>query len=66
MLAFWAAYIVTRPLGASIGDYLSQDKAIGGLELGTTVTSVIFLSVILVVVTFVAITKTDVTELDVT
>lgn len=61
VLAFWAAYIVTRPLGASIGDYLSQDKAIGGLELGTTVTSVIFLSVILVVVTFVAITKRDAT-----
>jgi uncharacterized membrane-anchored protein len=61
VLAFWAAYIVTRPLGASIGDYLSQDKAIGGLELGTTVTSVIFLSVILVVVTFVAITKKDAT-----
>lgn len=64
VFAFWAAYIVTRPLGASIGDYLSQDKAIGGLELGTTVTSAIFLSVILVVVSFVAITKKDATKLD--
>jgi uncharacterized membrane-anchored protein len=63
VLAFWAAYIVTRPLGASIGDYLSQDKAIGGLELGTTVTSVIFLSVILVVVSFVAVTKKDATTI---
>ncbi len=61
VLAFWMAYIVTRPLGASIGDYLSQDKQVGGLELGTTVTSVIFLSVILAVVTFVSITKKDAT-----
>lgn len=61
VLAFWAAYIVTRPLGASIGDFLSQDKADGGLELGTTITSFIFLSVILGVVTFVAISKNDAT-----
>jgi uncharacterized membrane-anchored protein len=64
VLAFWAAYIVTRPLGASIGDYLSQDKAIGGLELGTTVTSFIFLAVILVVVTFIAVTKKDATKVE--
>jgi uncharacterized membrane-anchored protein len=64
VLAFWAAYIVTRPLGASIGDYLSQDKAIGGLELGTTVTSFIFLAVILVVVAFVAVTKKDATKIE--
>ncbi len=61
VLAFWIAYIITRPLGASIGDYLSQDRAIGGLELGTTITSAIFLSVILVVVTFVSLTKKDAT-----
>jgi hypothetical protein len=33
ILAFWIAYILTRPLGASIGDYLSQPKADGGLGL---------------------------------
>ena len=44
VLAFWLAYILTRPLGASIGDYLSQPRADGGLGLGTTVTSVIFLA----------------------
>jgi uncharacterized membrane-anchored protein len=61
VLAFWMAYILTRPLGASIGDYLSQDKQIGGLELGTTKTSVIFLTVILATVTFVTVTKKDAT-----
>ena len=43
VLAFWLAYIMTRPLGASIGDYLSQARRDGGLGLGTTVTSAIFL-----------------------
>jgi uncharacterized membrane-anchored protein len=59
ILAFWMAYILTRPLGASIGDYLSQPKADGGLGLGTTVTSVIFLGTILSVVVFLTITKKD-------
>lgn len=44
--AFWAAYILTRPLGASIGDYLSQPKDVGGLALGTTGTTFIFLAAI--------------------
>lgn len=46
VFCFWAAYILTRPLGASIGDLLSQKPADGGLGLGTTVTSVVFLVVI--------------------
>ena len=57
--AFWLAYILTRPLGASIGDYLSQAKADGGLALGTTVTSMIFLGSILAVVVYLTITKKD-------
>jgi uncharacterized membrane-anchored protein len=59
--AFWIAYILTRPLGASIGDYLSQARADGGLGLGTTLTSGIFLSGILATVVYLAVTKTDVT-----
>src|SRR6476660_5556203 len=39
VLAFWLAYIMTRPLGASIGDGLSQSHHDGGLGLGTTGTS---------------------------
>ena len=50
--AFWVAYIVTRPLGASIGDYLSQDRDEGGLGLGTAGTSAIFLATILAVVVY--------------
>ena len=59
VLAFWLAYILTRPLGASIGDYLSQLRADGGLGLGTTVTSAIFLLTISAVVIFLTITKRD-------
>lgn len=59
VLAFWLAYIVTRPLGASMGDFLSQPTTNGGLGLGTTVTSAIFLLVILIMVTYLSITKHD-------
>ncbi|WCN36297.1 hypothetical protein [Aneurinibacillus uraniidurans] len=61
VLAFWIAYILTRPLGASLGDYLSQPKINGGLGLGTTVTSVIFLIGILAIIIFLAVTKIDTT-----
>jgi uncharacterized membrane-anchored protein len=59
VLAFWIAYILTRPFGASIGDYLSQARSDGGLGLGTVVTSVLFLVTILVLVGYLAITRTD-------
>ncbi len=59
VLAFWIAYILTRPLGASIGDYLSQSKDDGGLGLGTVVTSVVFLIAILSTVIYLTITKND-------
>jgi uncharacterized membrane-anchored protein len=61
VFAFWAAYILTRPLGASIGDYLSQPTGDGGLGWGTTTTSMVFLATILSVVVFLSITKRDVT-----
>ena len=59
ILAFWIAYILTRPLGASIGDYLSQPTAEGGLGLGTIVTSLIFLSAILSLVVYLTISRRD-------
>jgi len=57
--AFWIAYILTRPLGASLGDFLSQPRADGGLGLGTAGTSGIFLATILCVVVFLTVTKRD-------
>lgn len=59
VLAFWMAYVLTRPLGASTGDYVSQSRAHGGLALGTTGTSIAFLTVILAVVAYLSISKRD-------
>ena len=52
VLTFWLAYILTRPLGASLGDLLSQARSYGGLGLGTVWTSIGFLVVITALVTF--------------
>ncbi|GGN08000.1 hypothetical protein GCM10009721_39610 [Terrabacter tumescens] len=50
VLAFWIAYVLTRPLGASLGDLLTQDRSFGGLGLGASLTSLVFLAVIVVLV----------------
>lgn len=50
VLTFWAAYILTRPLGASLGDFVAQSKEYGGLGGGTTVTSLVFLILIAMLV----------------
>jgi uncharacterized membrane-anchored protein len=60
VLAFWIAYVLTRPLGASIGDLLSQDRTDGGLGLGTTVTSIVFLAAIALTVLYLTVTRRDV------
>jgi len=60
VLSFWLAYILTRPLGASIGDYLSQARADGGLGLGATITSALFLMTIFGLVVYLTLTKADV------
>lgn len=52
ILAFWVAYILTRPLGASFGDLLSQPVSNGGLGWGTVVTSAVFLGAILALVVY--------------
>jgi uncharacterized membrane-anchored protein len=53
VLAFWLAYILTRPLGASLGDLLSQSRNYGGAGLGTVNTSLAFLTVIIGLVVWV-------------
>lgn len=50
VLAFWLAYILTRPLGASLGDFMSQSPSYGGLGWGTVGTSLVFLTVIAILV----------------
>lgn len=59
IVAFWLAYILTRPLGATLGDFMSQKSKNGGLGLGTQITSLVFLAIIVVVVIFLVVTKVD-------
>ncbi|MBD0741513.1 hypothetical protein [Streptomyces sp. CBMA152] len=68
VLSFWLAYILTRPLGANIGDWLASPKVAQspgdptGLALGTFTTSLIFLGLILATVVYLTVTRADVTE----
>jgi uncharacterized membrane-anchored protein len=62
VLSFWLAYILTRPLGANIGDFLASPHTDGGLGLGTLWTSVIFLATILATVVYLTVTRVDRTE----
>ena len=62
VLCFWLAYILTRPLGANIGDFLGSGRSDGGLGLGTLGTSLIFLITIFLVVVFLTVTRVDQTE----
>jgi uncharacterized membrane-anchored protein len=65
VFAFWAVYVVTRPLGAAVGDQMAQkDPKYGGWGLGTTNTSFIFLGAISILVIFLVITKKDQIILD--
>ena len=59
VVAFWLGYILTRPLGASLGDLMSQPTSNGGLGLGTVVTSAVFLVVILGLVIFMSQRRDD-------
>ena len=52
ILGFWLAYILTRPLGASLGDLLSQPAEYGGMGLGTIITSAMFLAAIAGIVAY--------------
>lgn len=62
VLTFWIAYVLTRPLGANIGDYLASDRSEGGLGLGTLWPSLGFLAAILAVVVYLSVTRVDRTE----
>src|SRR6185295_1711818 len=55
ILGFWLVYILTRPLGASFGDLLSQPHQYGGFGLGTIITSALFLATIIGIVIFMSV-----------
>jgi uncharacterized membrane-anchored protein len=62
VLAFWLAYILTRPLGASIGDFLTQPHTAGGLGISTMAVSGVFLVIIVGLVTYLTLRAPDVAD----
>lgn len=62
VLSFWLAYILTRPLGANLGDWLASSRSNHGLGLGTAATSAIFLGAILATVAYLTVSHADVIE----
>jgi len=62
ILAFWSAYVVTRPLGASFADWFGKPKAYTGLGLGEAPTSAVLLVAIVILVGYLAIARTDIQQ----
>lgn len=59
ILCFWIAYILTRPLGASVGDLLAKPHIAGGLGWGTVTTSIVFIAIIAGLVVYLTATRVD-------
>lgn len=59
VLAFWTAYILTRPLGASFADWLGVPTSRSGLGLGTGLVTLVLAAIIAALVAFIAITGRD-------
>ena len=58
--AFWMAYVVTRPLGASIADYISKPANTSGLGFGDGPTALVFTVAVVILVTYLAIARPDI------
>jgi uncharacterized membrane-anchored protein len=59
ILAFWFAYIVTRPLGASFADWIGKPHSLGGLGLGNGLVSLILAIMIIGFVGYLTVTRKD-------
>jgi uncharacterized membrane-anchored protein len=60
VFAFWFAYIMTRPFGASFADWFGRPKSFGGMGLGTGLISLILAGIIIVLVSYLSVTHKDV------
>lgn len=60
IVAFWFAYILTRPIGASFADWFGRSAGLGGIGVGTGKTSIILGILIIISVGYLTVTKIDV------
>jgi uncharacterized membrane-anchored protein len=58
--AFWFAYVVTRPLGASFADYLGRPQSLSGLGLGSGRVAVVVAALVAILVGYLAVTRHDI------
>lgn len=54
VLLFWLAFVLTRPFGATLGDFLTKPHEKGGLDFGTIGSSLVLAAVLVVLVGFAA------------
>jgi uncharacterized membrane-anchored protein len=62
IVAFWMAYVVTRPLGASFADYISKPREISGIGFGDGPTAVVFAVAVFVFVSCLTIARPDIQQ----
>ena len=60
VFCFWFAYVATRPLGASLADWLGKPKSVGGLGLGDGSVALALSAAIFCLVAVLALTRRDV------
>jgi uncharacterized membrane-anchored protein len=58
--AFWMAYVVTRPLGASFADYISKPQDMSGLNFGDGPTALVFTVAVFILVLYLEIARPDI------
>ena len=64
IVAFWSAYVVTRPLGASVADYVSKSKSLSGVGFGDGRTALIATVAVAIGVVYLAVTRGDIQNPD--
>jgi uncharacterized membrane-anchored protein len=60
VVAFWFAYVITRPIGASLADYFSKPHAISGVNFGDGPTATVAVIAVAILVVYVAVTRNDI------
>jgi hypothetical protein len=60
--AFWIAYVLTRPVGASYADYVAFPGSVGGLDAGHGPVALILTFMIIILVGYLAVTRKDVED----
>jgi uncharacterized membrane-anchored protein len=60
--AFWFAYVVTRPLGASFADYISKARDLSGIGFGDGQTALVFTAAVVVLVSYLTLARPDIQD----